>query len=148
LRVTSETPGKQKTLEKWGGGKWAVAAMAVLLLVVIGVWVARSRQGSPVPGPSQSAAKSGLRTVAVLPFRDLASQEKNQAWGIGMADAIISRMATLQNLAVRPTSSVLKYVQAPADPAQVAQELEGNLFWRGHSSAWGCDSRFGASQRP
>jgi len=124
LPVTSETLGKQKTLEKWGGGKWAVAAMAVLLLVVIGIWVARSKQGSPAPGPSQSAAKSGLRTVAVLPFRDLASQEKNQAWGIGMADAIISRMATLQNLVVRPTSSVLKYVQTPADPAQVAQELE------------------------
>ena len=118
------TADRSTQLGKWPGGKWAVAAMAVLLLVVITIWVARSRQSSPVPGPSQSAAKSGLRTVAVLPFRDLAAQEKNQAWGIGMADAIISRMATLQNLAVRPTSSVLKYVQAPADPAQVAKELE------------------------
>ena len=40
-----------------------------------------------------------------------------------MTDAIITRLASLQNLAVRPTSSVLKYVSAPADPAQVAQEL-------------------------
>ena len=124
LQVASGTPGKPQTLEKWGGGKWAVAGMAVLLLVVIAIWVARSRQGSPAAEPPQSTPKSGLRTVAVLPFRDLAAQEKNQVWGIGMADAIISRMATLQNLAVRPTSSVLKYVQAPADPAQVAQELD------------------------
>ena len=96
----------------------------MLLLVVIGVWVVKSRLSSPASGPPPAAAKSGLRTVAVLPFRDLAAQEKNQVWGIGMADAIISRMATLQNLAVRPTSSVLKYVQAPADPAQVAKELD------------------------
>jgi serine/threonine-protein kinase len=41
-----------------------------------------------------------------------------------MADAIIARMAALRNLAVRPTSSVLKYASAPADTAQVARELE------------------------
>jgi adenylate cyclase len=41
-----------------------------------------------------------------------------------MADAIISRLTSLGNLAVRPTSEVLKYAKAPADLAQVARELE------------------------
>jgi len=41
-----------------------------------------------------------------------------------MTDAIITRLATLQNLAVRPTSSVLKYVKSPAEPAQAAKELQ------------------------
>ena len=124
LLAIPETAAKPKKLGIWLGGKRTVVAMIVLLLVVLGVWVIKSRQGSPAPAPPLDSAKSTLRTVAVLPFRDLAAQETNQAWGIGMADAIISRMATLQNLAVRPTSSVLKYVQAPAEPAQVAKELE------------------------
>jgi TolB-like protein len=42
-----------------------------------------------------------------LPFRDLSAQSGSEPWGIGIADAIISRLAALQNLAVRPTNSVL-----------------------------------------
>ncbi len=56
-----------------------------------------------------SAARVHVPTVAVLPFRDLSGQARNSTWGIGMADAIISRLTSLQNLAVRPTTSVLKY---------------------------------------
>ena len=40
-----------------------------------------------------------------------------------MTDAIITRLASLQNLAVRPTSAVLKYAKDSADPATAAQEL-------------------------
>ena len=61
--------------------------------------------------------------MAVLPFRSLAGGTQDKVWGIGMTDAIITRLTSLQNLAVRPTSSVLKYVDAPADPSQVAEEL-------------------------
>ncbi|HWZ84033.1 MAG TPA: protein kinase [Terriglobales bacterium] len=70
------------------------------------------------------AARSGVRTVAVLPFRSLSGDTADEAWGVGMTDAIITRLATLQNLAVRPTSSVLKYVKTPVDPSQAAQELQ------------------------
>jgi serine/threonine-protein kinase len=40
-----------------------------------------------------------------------------------MADAIISRLASLQNLAVRPTNSVLKYSTGSFDPLEAAREL-------------------------
>ena len=75
-------------------------------------------------GRTAAAAKPALATVAVLPFRDLAGETGRETWGIGMADAIIGRLAALHHLAVRPTSSVLKYVKAPAEPSQVARELE------------------------
>ena len=77
----------------------------------------RSRSGPAIAAPS-------LRTVAVLPFVDLAHEAGHETWGIGMADAIIGRLATLRHLAVRPTSAVLKYVKAPEEPSQVARELE------------------------
>jgi len=62
-------------------------------------------------------------TLAVLPFRGLSENAGEDSWGIGMTDAIITRLASLQNLAVRPTASVLKYTKGPVDPAQAAQEL-------------------------
>src|SRR5262249_40493332 len=60
---------------------------------------------------------------AVLPFQNL-SAKGDETWGIGMADAIIGRLASLQNLAVRPTNSVLKYSSGSFDPVQAARELQ------------------------
>ncbi|MFN8006460.1 MAG: serine/threonine-protein kinase [Terriglobia bacterium] len=124
LRAASNSTGPNKRSKGSRFRIWAVVASLAILILSVAAWFFESRQGNPVPNSPPAIAKSAVRTVAVLPFRDLAGKEENQAWGIGMSDAIISRMATLQNLAVRPTSSVLKYVQAPADPAQVAQELD------------------------
>ena len=67
----------------------------------------------------------------MLPFHDLSGQGGGEAWGIGVADAIISRLATLQDLAVRPTNSVLKYAKGADDPAQAARELEVNSVLAG-----------------
>jgi len=71
-----------------------------------------------------TAAEAEITSVAVLPFRDLTGEPGSEVWSIGMADAIIGRLTALRNLAVRPTTSVIKYAKAPADPAQVARELE------------------------
>src|SRR5437588_2137644 len=103
----------------------------VVLLSVFYFWYTRSHPVSaPNPAatsasPTSSAARpTSLRTMAVLPFRSLSGSSGDEAWGIGMTDAIITRLASLQNWAVRPTSSVLKYLKNPADPSQAAQELQ------------------------
>ncbi len=73
---------------------------------------------------SARAAERGPATLAVLPFRSLADEAGSEAWGIGMADAIIGRLASLQHLAVRPTSAVMKYAKAHTDFGEVARDLE------------------------
>jgi serine/threonine protein kinase/tetratricopeptide (TPR) repeat protein len=118
-RVTPPGPAVRRTWLAAGG-----AVLAIILLAGIFVW--RSRSPHPPAEPSSqtsSPSAAQMRTVAVLPFRDISGNDTDKSWGIGMTDAIITRLASLQNLAVRPTSSVLKYVNAPADPGQVAQEL-------------------------
>src|SRR5215469_8609674 len=86
----------------------------------------RATIAPPAPG-----AVPPVRTLAVLPFHDLSGQAGSEAWGIGIADTIIGRLATLQNLAVRPTTSVLKYAKTADDPAQAAKELEVNSVLAG-----------------
>jgi serine/threonine protein kinase/Flp pilus assembly protein TadD len=107
--------------------KFAMAAAAVLLILASAgffIWRLRTAQPQHDAAASASAANtSQMRTLAVLPFRDISGQDPDKAWGIGMTDAIITRLTSLHNLAVRPTTSVLKYVNAPADPVQVAQEM-------------------------
>ncbi len=109
--------------------KWGLVGLAAILLIATLVFTYTRLHGSH-PGPAAegehggATTKAGLHTVAVLPFRSLSGDAADAQWGIGMTDAIITRLATLQNLAVRPTSSVLKYVKTPTDPAQAAEELQ------------------------
>jgi serine/threonine protein kinase/Flp pilus assembly protein TadD len=106
-------------------------AGAVIIAAGIGAFMHyRSPRGSE-PASAPAPVVPSVRTLAVLPFRDLSGQSESEVWGIGIADAIISRLATLQNLAVRPTNSVLKYAKGTDDPAQAARDLEVNSVLAG-----------------
>jgi serine/threonine protein kinase/tetratricopeptide (TPR) repeat protein len=103
----------------------AVAAVLVAGFAVIGYRVYEGRTpASPAQSetPREVAAKPQVQTMAVLPFRDI-SAATSDSWAIGMTDAIISRLASLQNLAVRPTTSVLKYVKETPEPVEAAKAL-------------------------
>src|SRR5499427_878072 len=107
--------------------RWAAGGLVAVLVAAAAYFGITRPRSAPPPATTPSAttpAQPDIRTVAVLPFRSLSGSGVDEAWGIGMTDAIITRLATLQNLAVRPTSSVLKYVKDPADPSQAAQELQ------------------------
>src|SRR5882757_7203839 len=129
-RITSAAPA---TVAHSAFVKWGIIGIAAALLVATAVYFEYTRpRGGGAHEEHEahehehatSAAQSAVRTVAVLPFRSLSGSTADEAWGIGMTDAIITRLATLQNLAVRPTSSVLKYLKTPTDPSQAAQELQ------------------------
>ena len=119
--LVTPAAGRRDTMLAAGAG-----SIATLIAVFFAVpfWQNRWKPVTPPPVVAATAPRPALRTVAVLPFRDLAGKTGNESWGIGMADAIISRMTGLQNLAVRPTNSVLKYAQSTADPTEIARELE------------------------
>jgi serine/threonine-protein kinase len=101
-----------------------IAAGAVILAVVLAAayWLHDSTKPASLI-PAAAVPASAPRSIAVLPFENL-GQKIDETWGIGMADAIISRLASLQNLAVRPTNSVLKYSSGSFDPIDVARELK------------------------
>ena len=62
--------------------------------------------------------------LAVMPFRVLADPGGDAAYlGIGVADAITTRLAATRQIGVRPTSAVLPFVASTADPAALAASL-------------------------
>ncbi len=116
---------------RWKRVAGVAAAVAVIAGTVAVYGHYRSAQPSIAISPAGPPVQPSVRTLAVLPFRDLAGQPGSETWGIGVADAIISRLATLQNLTVRPTNAVLKYAKGTDDPAQAARELEVNSVLAG-----------------
>ena len=68
---------------------------------------------------------TGTVSLAVLPFKVIGTRSgdtKDEYLGIGLADALISRLSGIQRLIVRPTSSVLPFADGN-DPVETGKYL-------------------------
>jgi Serine/threonine protein kinase len=67
------------------------------------------------------------RNLAILPFKfiNLSGSEDSadKFLGLGLADALISRLSKIRQLMVRPTSSILGFQDRPTDPIKAGTEL-------------------------
>ena len=77
--------------------------------------------------PAISAHIGGdQESIAVLPFRVLSPPGENtgdEYLGVGLTDALITRLSGVQRLVVRPTSSVLRYQGSAIDPLVAGRDL-------------------------
>ncbi len=64
-----------------------------------------------------------VRSLAVLPFKLLGSPSTDEYLGLGLADALITRLTNLSQIRVRPTSAVRDYTGA-RDIAVAGHELK------------------------
>ena len=101
-----------------------LAAIIAVTVLTFGVWYFRPR----------GAASTGerVRSLAVLPFRPLGSAPGDDFLSVGMADAVITRLAQVHSFIVRPTSSVLKYASASVDPIAAGHEQRVDSIVDGH----------------
>ena len=65
-----------------------------------------------------------VRSIAVLPFEPLTGNPDDAYLGLGLADALITRLSNLRRLTVRPTSAVRRYLGVDRDPAVVGRALQ------------------------
>jgi eukaryotic-like serine/threonine-protein kinase len=68
----------------------------------------------------------GHESIAVLPFKVFSAPTDgtgDEYLGVGLADALITRLSNVRRLIVRPTSSVLRYRGAAIDPIAAGREL-------------------------
>jgi TolB-like protein len=91
--------------------------LAALAAVLAGVVLLGRRQTAS----SSSAALP--RTLAVLPFRAISAEGMPEHFGLGLADSVIGRLATVRELTVRPTSAIARYEAAPAEAAAAGRAL-------------------------
>ena len=76
--------------------------------------------------PISAHIGSDQESIAVLPFRVLSPPGENtgdEYLGVGLTDALITRLSNVQRLVVRPTSSVLRYQGAAIDPLVAGRDL-------------------------
>src|SRR5437660_1975640 len=77
----------------------------------------------PQEGSMTTIADREKKSLAVLPFKNLANNPESSFYEFSLADAVITELARIRSLVVRPSSVMLKYQGQPADPADVGREL-------------------------
>jgi serine/threonine-protein kinase len=63
------------------------------------------------------------KTLAILPFRNLVNDPAFQFYEFSLADAVITELARLRSLVVRPSSLIAKYQGKNVDPREAGREM-------------------------
>ncbi|MBS1796902.1 MAG: winged helix-turn-helix domain-containing protein [Acidobacteria bacterium] len=100
------------------------AGLAFLLTGILAYWF-----WNPAPQSSEKTPVSSSPAIAVLPFRPTAKDHEQLS--ITLTDALITKLAGLKGLTVRPTSSVLAFAQNPPTPRIVQEKLRVENYLEG-----------------
>lgn len=117
------TPRAQAALtnSRRGTSKPKAVRLSIAGLLVISLAVGAAYYFSSIE-PTRSGT-SNVKSLAVLPFKSLGGESGNEYLGMGMADALITRLSNLKEIAVRPTSAVLKYADGGKGIMEIGREL-------------------------
>lgn len=63
------------------------------------------------------------KTLAILPFKNLSNDPASSFYEFSLADAVITELARVRSLVVRPSSVIAKYQGQQVDPREVGQDL-------------------------
>lgn len=101
---------------KWGGAValLKITALVVAILAGAAAWMRLHNARGAVPQ---------IQSLAVLPFHTLtANSDSRDYLGLGIADALITKLGSTGRVVVRPTSAVMKYASGSIDPLAAGRE--------------------------
>lgn len=91
---------------------WLITAAVVLAAVVVGLFLRLNR-----------AQAQPIRSVAVLPFRNLGTVEQDDYFAAGMTDAVTTDLAELSDLKVVSETSVARFKNTKQTIPEIARTL-------------------------
>lgn len=73
--------------------------------------------------PFTTIADQEKKSLAILPFRNLSNDPASTFYEFSLADAVITELARVRSLVVRPSSVIAKYQGGQHDPREIGEEL-------------------------
>src|SRR6185312_4220634 len=116
-------------------GVWR-AGVLIAAIALIGFWFLWQRGAQKRAGPAGGNivhVASNEKRIAVLPFKPLTPENRDQILELGMADSLITKLSNSRQVIVRSLASVRKYGGLDQDSIAAGRELqtdsvlEGNL---------------------
>ena len=107
------------------------ALIAAVLLLVFGFWFFSQRTQRSTTA-SRVATPIAEKKIAVLPFKPLLPENRDQVLELGMADSLITKLSNVREMVVRSLNSVRKYGGLEQDPLAAGRELQVNSVLEGN----------------
>ena len=73
--------------------------------------------------PATSLGDRERKSVAILPFKNVSNDSQSSFYEFSLADAVITELARVRSLVVRPSSEIAKYQGIQVDPRQAGREM-------------------------
>jgi TolB-like protein/Flp pilus assembly protein TadD len=106
-------------------GRWlAIAAVALLALLAAAYLVSRGRRLGNVVQPK-------IRSLAVLPLKNLSGDPTQEYLSDGMTDALIDRLSRMHNLRVISRTSVMRFKNPQVSVPEIARMLQVDAIVEG-----------------
>jgi len=88
--------------------------------------ISNSPHSNSMDSTSITATGAEKKSIAILPFNNLARDATSAFYEFALADAVITELAQLRSLIVRPSSVIAKYQGREVDPRAAGEELRVN----------------------
>ena len=100
-----------------GRRRLRIGGIAALFVAILAAVYLIARRTAP------TSSSTLPRTLAVLPFRAISAEGMPEHFGLGLADSLIGRLASLRELTVRPTSAIARYETGTSDASEIGRRL-------------------------
>ncbi|MDQ2976305.1 MAG: winged helix-turn-helix domain-containing protein [Acidobacteriota bacterium] len=94
----------------------AACLVGVGLIAIAAYYFSRPESGRPTN-------TAGVRSLAVLPFKPLVAEGRDEALELGMADTLIAKLSNIAEVTVRPLNAVRRYGGLEQDPVDAGRQL-------------------------
>ena len=130
LKKERETTATAPSIKPAKLRKPALLTGAILFTIalVIGFWTFSHRHSQK----AANALSSPEKRIAVLPFKPLVPENRDQVLELGMADSLIAKLSNIREIVVRSLNSVRKYGGLDQDPLAAGRELEVDSVLEGN----------------
>ena len=98
------------------------ASAAVLVLLLGSFFYFRHSNEKVAAAPNLD--RTQIRSIAVLPPKPLTNESADASVSLGISDALITRLGSINKLTVRPTSSIARYVSTSEDALSIGRALQ------------------------
>jgi TolB-like protein len=98
-------------------GRLAMIALLVVVAVGLALYVWKTKNAVPPATPY-------IKSIAVLPFKPLIAEQRDEILEVGMADTLITKLSSLKQITVRPLTAVRKYTDSQQDALAAGRELQ------------------------
>ncbi len=108
-----------------------VLAGAIIFVAVLGLYFYSQNAKSP-------AAREPIRSIAVLPVKSFSdTNADDRELRLRITDAIITKLGTLPQISVRPTSSILAFAETSESPLEIGRKLAVETVLEGRMQSEG-----------